>query len=99
MEARLAFGLVEDTSEKGLDDSVKEVFDWYNVVRDMVEMNRPESYVHQVGDRLIDDKLGEQGTGSEGQGVARAGGPRQSKLALNSRKGKVSRLDRQSTWT
>jgi hypothetical protein len=84
----LLLGL-EDRSEKGLDDSVKEVFDRYNVARDMAEINWPESYVHQVGDRLVDDKLGEQRTGGEGQGVARAGGPRQSKLALNSGKGKA----------
>jgi hypothetical protein len=45
--------------------------------------------VHQVGDMLVDDRLGEQGKGGEGQGVARAGGARQCKLALNSGKGKA----------
>jgi hypothetical protein len=68
MEARLAFGMVEDMSEKGLDDSVKEVFDSHNVARDTAETKRPKSDVHQVGDRLV-DKLGEQVTSGEGQRV------------------------------
>ena len=81
--------MAEDISDKDLDDLVKEVFDTYNVARDTVEMSRPESYVHQVNERPVDDMPGEQVVGGEGQGVARAGGARQIKLSLNSGKGKA----------
>lgn len=84
MEVRLAFRMVDDITKEELDDLVKEVFDRYNVARDTAEMNRPESYAHQV-----DDRQGEQGIDTERQGGPRAGGARQSSLALNNRKGKA----------
>ena len=83
-EARLAFRMVDDMTEKDLDDLVKEVFDKYNVARDTAEMNRPESYAHQV-----DDGSEERGIDGEWQGVSQAGGACQSKLALGGGKGKA----------
>lgn len=88
-EAQLAFGVMGDLSEKELDDLVKQVFDRYNVARDTAELNRPESYVHQVDERPVGEGPEAQPTGSRGQAVVEAGGARQIKLALSSGKGKA----------
>lgn len=85
MGARLAFGVVEEMSEKGLDELVKEVFDRYNVARDTAEMNKPDSYTHQVDA----DPSAQQGSSGERRGWVQVDGTRKIRLALSSGKGKA----------
>ncbi len=88
-ETRLAFGLIEDMSQKELDDLVKEVYQRYNVARDTAEMNRPASYVHQIDVRRGYESSPAQGSDGEVHEAVRTGLARQSKLALSSGKGKA----------
>ncbi|KAI9640406.1 hypothetical protein NHQ30_011151 [Ciborinia camelliae] len=83
-DTRLAVGWGE-ISEADVDGMIKEVFDRYDVARDTTEMNRPDSYTHQVdGDEDGNGSTNNERAGMDAPAVNTRNliGGRQSKISV-----------------